>query len=285
MVKRWDSKTVATATAASSDSSAQRHCSLPGAALLCRTNNQTTGFPEQVLQVPNTRPCPRTFIQSHPSGSSAGYTCLANIADQTWLRLLGSFLRAITAKWHGRRQSQEGVGGQGGRKGRRRRRACITTEAEEGHGYEFDDDLSEGLPEVRGSQVLPNTCDRNFGGEHEELEHLEARSIVIFLVCSSFSLPAYPLLSLALNNRSSSLVFVPPSTAPYRHRLHSSPLSTMSILPILDFSRCYCGKWVSFLLVVALVVAPRPYVCILANDDPPSFPFSSRHVSAPPSAP
>jgi len=186
MVKRWDPKAVATAAAAaaSSSSSPQRHCSHPCAALLRRINHQTISFSEQGPQVPNTRSYPRTLIQGHSSGSGAGYTCLADIVDQTWLRLLGSLLRTITSKGHGRRQSQEGVGGQGGCKGRRCRRACATTEAEEGHCYDFDNDPSEGLPEVHGPQVLPNTCDRDFGGEYEEFEHLETRSIVIFLVSS-----------------------------------------------------------------------------------------------------
>jgi len=188
VVKRWDPKAIATATAAGqSNISPQWTCSRYATPLFCRSDHQTIDFVgclEQASQVPNTRSYPRIFIQGHSSGSDVGFTCLANFVGQAWVCILGSLLRTIPKKGYGRRQSQEGVGGQGGRKGCRRRRACVTTEVKESHNHDIDNDLSQGLPEVYGPQDLPNTRDGTFGGEYEELEYLEARSIVILLPIS-----------------------------------------------------------------------------------------------------
>ena len=178
MVKRRDPKTVATPATVPPGPSPQRSRSCPDATSLRSNDHQIdfAGCPKQDSQAPHSYS--RALNQGYSSRSGPGFTCLANIVDQAWVRLLGSLLRTISPKGHGRRQSQEGVRGQGGRKGRRCRRAHITTKVEEGRDY----DLPKGPPEAYGSQILPNMCDRAFGGKHEELEHLEAGSLVIFLI-------------------------------------------------------------------------------------------------------
>jgi hypothetical protein len=190
VVKRWVPKAAAAPTTTSSRSPPQRPCCLPGTTLLRCNNHQAINFvgcPKQGSQVPDVYFDPRALTQSHRSRSGAGFACLTNLVRQAWVCLLGSLFRAIPKAGRGRRQSQEGVGGQGGREGRGRRRACTTTEVEEGHTHDLDNGLTKALPEVYGPQVLSSTCDRNFGGEHEELEHLEARSVVISFLVSLFS--------------------------------------------------------------------------------------------------
>lgn len=273
MVKCWDPKAVATPATAPPDSSPQRACSLPADTPFRSSNHQTINFaarPEQGWQAHNTHSYSRILIQGHYSRSDVGFACLTNPVGQAWVRILGSLLRTIPEEGRGHRQSQEGVGRQGGRKGNRRRRTRTTTEVEEGHEYYLNDNLTESLPEVYGPQVLPSTRDRNFGGEYEELEHLEARSIVItFLIPLFLQSPRVPLVIVGFEIT----VRLPLFSYPY-------PLTVTDLFLIItphfcpsypDFLRCCCSTRVPCLLILA----PRLRLCILTNTNPPSlFPLS-----------